>query len=66
MKDVTYDHQGYIYLINKTIWTNIECIYNVAMVSIYIVKYYYNETIYFENVIYSCHGKADFFEVSEI
>ncbi len=34
------------------------------MVIIYIVKYYYNETIYFsiyfENVIYSCHGKADF------
>ncbi len=47
LKDVTYDHQGYIYLINTIIWTNIECIYNVAMVIIYIVKYYYNETIYF-------------------
>ncbi len=51
LKDVTYDHQGYIYLINKTIWTNIECIYNVAMVSIYIVKYYYNETIYFSIIL---------------
>ncbi len=51
LKEVSYIHQGCIYLIKITV--KIAMLWNIK-------KLHYYVSI-FENVSYSCNGKADFF-----